>query len=65
MTVPKPVTLYYTVEHIRYASGNNEEDATAFENEKEAHAFALDMLCRFGGRVWINNQEFTRGELKI
>lgn len=53
----------HTVEHITYKGGGKQEDETAFHTFEDAHEFALDMLQRHGGRVWINGHEITRKEL--
>lgn len=55
----------YIVEHIRYSRGGSDEDETACATFEEARTLAMDWFCHYGGRVWINNQEYTRKELAI
>lgn len=54
----------FIVEHTTYARGGKETDETPFENEAWAKEFALQCLQRYGGRVWINNEEYQRSQLE-
>lgn len=53
----------HTVEHTTYNHGSKQENESAFHTIAEAREFAYNMLCRHGGRVWINGQEMTRKDL--
>lgn len=55
---------HYIVEHTTYRHGDKQEDETAFETEAWAKEFALQCLQSYGGRVWINNQEYSMKELE-
>jgi hypothetical protein len=52
------------VEHTTYAGGDKQEIDACFTSRREATQFALGCLQRHGGRIWINNVEFTRKELE-
>lgn len=58
-----PPKTYFTVEHVRYSHGGKDEEETAFTDQQEAREFALDQLQRYGGRVWVNNVEYTLKQL--
>ena len=55
----------HTVEHTTYNHGDKQEEEAAFFNLYDAHEFALSMIERHGGRVWVNGQEMKRRELEL
>lgn len=55
----------FIVEHIRYSKGGNDEEESFCRTLAEAKELGLSMLQRFGGRMWINNQEYTRKDLEL
>lgn len=57
----EPMT--HTVTWIKYGDGANKEEQSEHPSCREAILFALIMLQRHAGRVWINNVEYSRAEL--
>lgn len=52
--------MIFTVEHTTYRHGDKQEDETDCATEQEALDLAKHLLHQYGGRVWVNNQEYSR-----